>query len=202
MTETKSSHSGICEACGKPWASTPLQSRGKPRRFCSSRCQRKAAYARNPINPERVGKKGFDAGTRTQTPEHLAKRRASLDEYLATTPKKCQKCGDEFYATQPAQKYCSGRCWNSVAKTKRRKLHRICVSPTVYSGLLDLLGDKCNICGVSGEESGRGRLAVDHNHDTGAVRGLLCHRCNTSLGLLYDKKESLEKAIQYLGGYI
>jgi hypothetical protein len=58
----------------------------------------------------------------------------------------------------------------------------------------------CWIC----EKRTRGRgeekntLAVDHNHKTGKIRGLLCSNCNTGLGNLRDSIELLEKAITYL----
>lgn len=42
-------------------------------------------------------------------------------------------------------------------------------------------------------------LAVDHCHDTGKVRGLLCSNCNTALGKFKDNTKVLAKAIKYLG---
>jgi hypothetical protein len=41
-------------------------------------------------------------------------------------------------------------------------------------------------------------LVVDHDHNTGAVRGLLCHSCNTGLGHLGDSVETLARALDYL----
>ena len=41
-------------------------------------------------------------------------------------------------------------------------------------------------------------LNVDHNHTTGQVRGLLCHKCNKALGLLQDNSRILQRAINYL----
>jgi len=51
---------------------------------------------------------------------------------------------------------------------------------------------ECSICCADED------LVVDHNHDTGAVRGLLCHKCNLGIGHLDDSIERLEKALNYL----
>jgi hypothetical protein len=64
----------------------------------------------------------------------------------------------------------------------------------------------CALCG-NGETSDNGkgttrRLAVDHCHRTGAVRGLLCQACNTGIGLLKDDPALLLRAIEYLQGHI
>lgn len=60
---------------------------------------------------------------------------------------------------------------------------------------------KCAICGLHQEQMPR-RIAVDHNHDTGEIRGLLCDTCNRGLGLLRDNIEVLENAIKYLKKYL
>lgn len=56
---------------------------------------------------------------------------------------------------------------------------------------------KCKICGIHQSKLKR-ILAVDHNHSSGKVRGLLCSHCNTGLGYFRDSIELLEKAINYL----
>ena len=50
----------------------------------------------------------------------------------------------------------------------------------------------CDICAVSCS------FSVDHNHKTGAVRGLLCGSCNRALGLFHDNPALLRKAATYL----
>lgn len=43
------------------------------------------------------------------------------------------------------------------------------------------------------------RLHVDHDHETGVVRGLLCGNCNRALGLVKDNIKTLQSLINYLG---
>lgn len=66
-----------------------------------------------------------------------------------------------------------------------------------YERLLEKQNNVCAICG-QGETRPNKALAVDHCHETGKVRGLLCQRCNTMLGGSKDNTEILAKAIEYL----
>ena len=56
------------------------------------------------------------------------------------------------------------------------------------------LPQKCAICGSTD------RLVPDHDHKTGAVRGILCNTCNRVLGFAGDDIKRLRNAIVYLGG--
>lgn len=57
---------------------------------------------------------------------------------------------------------------------------------------------RCAICGVLEAEASRGRFHLDHDHDSMAVRGLLCGNCNTGLGHFKDDPSRLRAAIKYL----
>lgn len=59
--------------------------------------------------------------------------------------------------------------------------------------------ETCDSCGVSWLESGQKfRFHVDHDHNDGRVRGILCHGCNTALGLLKESKDNIYALLDYL----
>lgn len=53
----------------------------------------------------------------------------------------------------------------------------------------------CDLCGAELNDKNR---AIDHCHDTGIVRGVLCYPCNTGIGRIGDNYESLMRAVDYL----
>lgn len=69
-----------------------------------------------------------------------------------------------------------------------------------YDEMFARQGGLCAICGTDNGASAKGTktLAVDHCHETGEVRGLLCNGCNRAIGLLKDNVAVLESAIRYL----
>lgn len=67
-----------------------------------------------------------------------------------------------------------------------------------YDKLLTLQGGKCAICQTTEPGAKRSRFMVDHDHQTGQVRGLLCHHCNVGLGYFKDSQEALKAALEYL----
>lgn len=67
-----------------------------------------------------------------------------------------------------------------------------------YNNLLKQQQSKCKICGQEETSERNSHLCVDHDHNTGAIRGLLCNNCNRALGLFKDNIEVLHNAIIYL----
>lgn len=89
-----------------------------------------------------------------------------------------------------------------IASTKWRAAHpekyaalqlsRYGITPAEKATMVKAQGNRCACC--SWEKA----LVVDHDHVTGKVRGLLCHRCNVGLGLLGDSVEGIAQALRYL----
>ena len=121
--------------------------------------------------------------------------------------KTCPKCG-EF---RPTWQY-KPRCKNcEICNSKRRKrddgdarrkaswvhgLKKVGATPEMYERMFTEQNGLCAIC-VKPESNGR-RLAMDHDHATGRIRGLLCRNCNMALGLLKDDVDRFVTAVGYL----
>lgn len=67
-----------------------------------------------------------------------------------------------------------------------------------YQGMIHQQNDQCAICHCSAIHRKSNSWHVDHDHQTGKVRGLLCKSCNTGLGQFKDDIALLEAAIKYL----
>jgi len=89
------------------------------------------------------------------------------------------------------------------AKSEQAMLKKYGLTMEAYITRYEAQDGKCDICGSKGEKQGMGFsftdvLVIDHCHDSGHVRGLLCQHCNRSIGLLKDNAEILRKAADYL----
>lgn len=117
----------------------------------------------------------------------------------------CTKCNkyklwSEFHWHLTATNNCNPSCKECCNKY-RRQIHRYehlkhtyDLTEPEYEVLLKKQNGVCAICSEKPEEN----LSVDHCHVTGEIRGLLCRKCNSSIGLLKHDVKLLLKAIQYL----
>ena len=79
--------------------------------------------------------------------------------------------------------------------TRRRYLkHTYGISSSDYEDMYQKQSGKCAICSL------QDKLYIDHCHDTGAIRGLLCNKCNSGIGFLNDDPNLLHNAYKYLRG--
>ena len=73
------------------------------------------------------------------------------------------------------------------------------LTPDQYNAMIDAQDSQCLICGYEFGQK-KGDLHVDHDHETGKVRGLLCDKCNRGLGYFRDNAQVLFNAALYLRG--
>ena len=85
------------------------------------------------------------------------------------------------------------RAYNRASSLKRD----YGVTRELYNEQLEIQGGGCAICGKTPEQEGK-ELAVDHCHDTGKVRAILCNQCNIGLGAFGDSPRRLLEAAKYL----
>jgi len=77
------------------------------------------------------------------------------------------------------------------------------ITPEQYNEMLLKQDGKCAICRSVDSKSARTtNMAVDHDHTTSKVRGLLCNDCNIAIGLLQDNPLVCEAAAEYLKLYL
>ena len=87
------------------------------------------------------------------------------------------------------------------ALKRRVNLRRYGLTPEAFDALLGAQGNACASCGDTTTGGSSGRFHVDHDHTSGAVRGLLCQNCNIALGMLRDDPERIAALGRYLGRY-
>lgn len=114
--------------------------------------------------------------------------------------KKCSRCStmktiEEFHKSIRTSDGLTDYCRSCRKDRGLRKAHGISLSE--YTAMQELQGGVCAICSRHGSEFKKG-LCVDHDHDTGAIRALLCPNCNTSIGLMQDDANLLVAAADYL----
>ena len=92
------------------------------------------------------------------------------------------------------------RNWNRnrPSQSEEKRLNLYGVTAEEYQHMLDRCGGRCESCGRDPWEVSNRGPHIDHCHETGHVRGILCFRCNTGLGHFRDSIEDLERAIDYL----
>lgn len=123
---------------------------------------------------------------------------------------RCLVCDEGFEPRKGghAQKYCTPEC-RRVDERKARVAAQRKINYGIDRETYEHMGDeqewRCAICDEH-ETRMRGgvrmSLCVDHNHDTGEVRRLLCTRCNSTLGYMKEDPELLRRAAEYLEKFV
>lgn len=122
--------------------------------------------------------------------------RNNRDKVNAAARKRRKENPEKSREARKRQYWRNPEKWRAQASAKSlMRLYGLSVED--YLTLLSKQGGVCAICGVAPTTR---KLAVDHNHDTGKNRGLLCDNCNNGLGRFKDDPTRLRSAASYLGG--
>lgn len=140
--------------------------------------------------------------------------------YSGEDEKFCSKCNTlkpigDFYKNKSRRDgkavFCK-TCWEKEYVGKRAEVkkvqlqHKYGVTWENYLEVLDYQEYKCAICkrdiNAAGTRDTKSDTAhIDHDHETGKLRGILCTQCNSGLGSFRDSIASLQNAIKYLETY-
>jgi len=112
---------------------------------------------------------------------------------------RCNACGEEkdsseFYARKSTPRGFRYEC--KICENHRRNVNRYGITKEDFKKLYEQQEGACAVCGKFLEYNGLD-THIDHDHDTGKVRGILCSNCNTALGLLKENVEIILALAMY-----
>ena len=142
----------------------------------------------------------FEHGTLSYVDTQITYRRSSHDVLTHSGEKRCRRCGKAKSLNDFANEKKSRDGKASWCKRCHGLHIWYGIDSRDYDRLVEIQGgEHCAICGEQQQERARGKgLYVDHDHSTGAIRGLLCANCNAALGGFRDNSQFMMRAISYL----
>jgi hypothetical protein len=126
------------------------------------------------------------------TKAHSKKRNGYSKEYYIKHREKSIAYSRQYQKDFPEKAYLRKYKWNLKFYYG--------INLDTYNKLSEIQKGNCAICGTNKNEL-KHPLAVDHNHTTNKIRGLLCVNCNMMIGFAKDNVLLLKKAIKYLNKY-
>lgn len=177
----------LCKNCGKKQKVTK-----KFKNFCSDEC--KTSYIAN------LKEKKCSSCETVYDITDFSSVKASFDGKNSI----CKYCVNNRWSAWYLQKIEVNRKNNVAANMKfsktdlgmeaafQKRLKKYGLTEKLFLNLFEKFDGKCHCC--------KERIAtdIDHDHQTGEVRGILCNSCNSGIGLLGDNLVGLQKALQYL----
>lgn len=145
--------------------------------------------------------------------ERKAKNRERAANYRRLNPEKVREINrrSNERAKKDPERLAKLRFYQQAYREKNRedlshkeRERKFGITRQEYAELFHRQDGTCAICKKPETAMRMGKikaLAVDHNHTTGAVRGLLCSDCNTGIGKLKEDRDILLNAIKYLDEY-
>lgn len=211
-----------CRICGSPFASARSSAV-----ICSFECRRVASrqasreYARRngaggSLKHRRltcvgcgVEFEGVFGGRKSYCTEKcriqtLDRRRSAKQAAAGPGEATCSSCGINVPGRAKVDRKCQSckkdQRGDRTEYERRRSLSRYGLTPERYAEMFAEQGGRCAICRTA--DPGVKGLAVDHCHTSGDVRGLLCGKCNTLLGLADEDPRIFIQAMHYVGAHV
>lgn len=119
----------------------------------------------------------------------------------------CKDCHKAYHKERRSKDVARAKAYYALYPQKRKEIlrkNKYGITREEYDAMLVAQNYVCAICGKSQNRKTRGvlqPLSVDHDHKTGKIRGLLCHKCNIVLGLMGESPEMIPKIRTYLLHY-
>lgn len=131
---------------------------------------------------------------------------ATRARYYAKHREKLRAIARAKYASNPEKSLAASATWrlnNPDAEPNKHLIRKFGITIEEYNLMFEAQDGKCAICKEKETTHSRGgsapqRLAVDHDHTTNVIRGLLCFKCNTTLHYFENNKEAIINIENYL----
>lgn len=172
-------------------------------KFCG-RCQQELEWTKF---QKGTGSDGLYAWCRACSSQYRRDNRKKTNErqqrYRADNPERTNAYSRKWRAENPEKVAASLRSWEERHQEHRRNYNRMVslrklygMSLEEYENIMERQDGGCAICGR--KPGSKRKHHVDHDHETGKIRGILCSQCNTGLGMFSDDIEKMKTACIYL----
>ncbi len=179
------------------------------------RCKKESYHDGKRSGRDRFCPPCFKLHRKTREQRQREKNAVRPESYYRELRKKCSQCeevksGDLFYKSGNMLDGLASLCRDCQKKYRKRNRARsdserdtsrkrylakkYGITYEDYDNIFSAQNGLCKICLKSSEKM----LVIDHDHDTGKVRGLLCSKCNVGLGCFMDDRVAMRRAILYL----
>lgn len=108
----------------------------------------------------------------------------------------CKECGKYYTKKWKSENRDAVKRYNKKNSINRNLIKRYGITLDDKRNMLNIQNNRCKICGNEFEEESS--AFVDHKHENGLVRGLLCTKCNTAIGYLQDNPKIIANAMLYV----